>query len=450
MPFGLTNAPATFQAFINNILRQHLDVFVTVYLDDIVVYSETLQEHKLHISKVLEALTRADLQVKPEKTEFHKQEIEFLGFIVGKDGIKMDPKKVEAVTTWPTPKSVKDIQSFLGFANFYRRFIKNYSKEAEPLTQMTRKDTVFEWGEKQQQAFKKLQQAFITEPVLVMYNPEKPLTMETDASDKALGACISQPDEHGILHPIAFHSRKFSSAELNYEIHNKELAIVDAFKQWRTYLKGVKHSTLVLTDHKNLTSFTTTKVLNRRQVRWSEELSQYNFLIKYRKGIENGKADSLSRRSDYQGSAEAKTRAILAQEPNGNLTFNRQIASTIQVERSELDEEIKRASTKDSFVLAAIEDKNPDYREGYLWFKDRIYLPVKIRNTVLEELHGSKVCGHFGREKTLARLKCRYFYPHMRKSVEEFVDKCDVCKQTKHERHQPYGKLRLQDLEGRP
>ena len=130
--------------------------------------------------------------------------------------------------------------------------------------------------------------------------------------------------------------------------------------------------------------------------------------------------------------------------------FNHQIASTIQVEGSELDKEIKGASTKDSFVLTAIEDKNPDYREGYLWFKDRIYLPVKIQNAVLEELHDSKVCRHFGREKTLARLKCWYFYPHMRKSVEEFIDKCDVCKQTKHERHQPYRKLRLQDLKGRP
>ena len=149
MPFGLTNAPAMFQAFINNVLRQHLDIFIMIYLDDIMVYSETLQEHKLHVGKVLAALTKADLWVKPEKTEFHKQEIEFLGFIMGKDGIKMDPKKVEAVTTWPTPKSVKDIQSFLGFANFYWRFIKDYSKEAEPLTQMTRKDTVFEWGKRQ-------------------------------------------------------------------------------------------------------------------------------------------------------------------------------------------------------------------------------------------------------------------------------------------------------------
>ena len=119
MPFGLTNAPVTFQAFINNILRQYLDMFVTVYLDNIIIYSETLQEHKLYINEVLKALTKADLWVKPEKTEFYKQEIEFLGFIVGKDRIKMDPKKVEAVTIWPTPKSVKDIQSFLGFANFY-------------------------------------------------------------------------------------------------------------------------------------------------------------------------------------------------------------------------------------------------------------------------------------------------------------------------------------------
>ena len=128
---------------------------------------------------------------------------------------------------------------------------------------MTWKDVVFEWGEKQQQAFKKLQQAFTTEPVLIIYNLKKPLIIKTNASDKALGACISQPDKQGRLHPIAFHSQKFSSAELNYKIHNKELlAIVNAFKQWRTYLEGVKHLTLVLTDHKNLISFITTKILN--------------------------------------------------------------------------------------------------------------------------------------------------------------------------------------------
>ena len=122
----------------------------------------------------------------------------------------------------------------------------------------------------------------------------------------------------------------------------------------------------------------------------------------------------------------------------------------MRVKESDLDVKIQEASARDSFILAAIKEGSLDYKDGYLWFKDRIHLPTKIRKTVLEELHSSKVCGHFGREKTLARLKCRYFYPHIRKSVEEFIDKCDVCKRTKHERHQPYGKLRLQDLEGRP
>ena len=164
---------------------------------------------------------------------------------------------------WPVPKNVKEVQSFLGFTNFYRKFIEKYLKIASPLTELIRKDQKFKWSPEAQKAFNELKKRFTSQSILVSFDPEKPITLETDASDRAIGACISQPDDKGCLQPVAFYSRKFSSAEMSYEIHDKELlAIVNAFKQWRVYLEGPKHEVQIYSDHKNLLYFTTTKVLN--------------------------------------------------------------------------------------------------------------------------------------------------------------------------------------------
>jgi hypothetical protein len=164
---------------------------------------------------------------------------------------------------------VKEVQSFLGFANFYRQFIKDYSKIAAPLTNLTKKDQAFEWNLEAEKAFQELKTSFSTEPILVIFDPKKPVTVETDASDKAIGACLSQPDDKAKLRPVAYLSRKMALAELNYEVHDKELlAIVEAFRHWRVYLEGHAHEISVITDHKNLTTFLTTKVLERRLARW--------------------------------------------------------------------------------------------------------------------------------------------------------------------------------------
>ena len=312
MPFGLTNAPATFQAFINNVLREYLDDCVVVYLDDILIFSKSLEDHRRHVHMVLKKLDEADLRVAPDKSFFERQEVEFLGFIVKPNEIRMDPEKIKSIQTWPTPKTVKDIQSFLGFGNFYRRFIKGYSAITNPLTALTRKEVPFEWKEPQQQAFDTLKERFTTEPVLVTFDPAKSITIETDASDYAIGACLSQPDENDKLHPVAFYSRTMSPAEMNYDIHDKELlAIVIAFQQWKVYLEGSRHQVSVLTDHKNLIYFTSTKVLNRRQVRWAEELARFNYKITYQKGSENNRADALSRRNDYIQDKKPISHAIL-------------------------------------------------------------------------------------------------------------------------------------------
>ena len=241
MPFGLTNAPATMQALVNDVLREYLDVFCVAYLDDILIYSKTLEEHIEQVRKVLRALQQKSLLVKLEKCEFHKQSVRFLGYILTINGIKMDPKKVEAVLNWPTPTSVKELQSFLGFANFYRRFIEGYSRITAPLTDLTRKDPdgskhqgkqPFTWGTTAESAFQALKKKFTSAPILATFDPERQIVLETDASDYAIGMCISQPDPEGRLRPVAFYSRKMIPAELNYEIHDKELlAIVEAFRE---------------------------------------------------------------------------------------------------------------------------------------------------------------------------------------------------------------------------
>ncbi|GAA6045823.1 hypothetical protein JCM8097_006650, partial [Rhodosporidiobolus ruineniae] len=252
MPFGLTNAPAAFQHLINDTFRPFLDSFVVVYLDDILIYSLTQEDHDRHVKLVLDKMREARLFAKAEKCSFDSSSTEYLGFIVDRDGLRMDPSKVDSVRSWPLPSSVKEVQSFLGFANFYRRFIKDYSKIAAPLTRLTKKDAVFKMDDAAIGAFKQLQAAFEGEQILRHFRPGVPLELETDASDFALGSVLSQRHPDGKLYPLAFRSRKFDQAELNYEVHDKELlAIIDACRTFRPFLEYVPSPTLIYSDHAN-------------------------------------------------------------------------------------------------------------------------------------------------------------------------------------------------------
>jgi len=224
MPMGLTNAPTMFQGFMT-------DIFVVIYLNDILIFSNSLEEHQVHVQCILDCLREYDLHSKPEKCLFHMQKIEFLGFMVTPTGISMDMAKTDAVSVWPTPTNLKAVQAFLGFANFYRRFIVGFSDIIIPLIRLTRKDTLFTWGPDHTQAFETLKTAFTQAPILAHFNPNNPIVVETDASDYAIAAIISQisPDD-GDIHLIAFCSHSMQTAELNYEIYDKELlTIFEAF-----------------------------------------------------------------------------------------------------------------------------------------------------------------------------------------------------------------------------
>ena len=229
IPFALTNASAIFQHLMNDIFREFLNNFVVCYLDDILIYSKDINQHEEHVQLVLDKLRNASLYAKPEKCNFYQSQVEFVRYIVSYDDISMDQKKIQAVLEWATPKTVRDVQCFLGFANFYRIFIKNYLKIAAPLTRLTCKDKL-DWNSDAEKAFQLLKTAFTTTSGLVYPDFSKPFFMETNAFDFALGAVLSQFGYGEKLHPVAFHSRKFSAAEINYEIHDKELlAIVNSF-----------------------------------------------------------------------------------------------------------------------------------------------------------------------------------------------------------------------------
>ena len=268
MPFSLTNTPTAFQRFMNDIFTDFLDVCVMIYLDDILIYLNNMSEHHQYVKEVLKRLRKAGLYAKTEKCEFHSELVEYLGYILSPSGLTMSNDKIKIIQDWPEPKKVKDIQSFLGFANFYCRFIFNYSDIVIPLTRLTRKDIPWKFDSSYQDAFNSLKKAFTSASILTHWIPDAQLIVETDVSDYTLAVILSIVNKDNEVHPVAFHSHTFTVAELNYDTHDKELlAIFEAFKIWRHYLEGPAYPINVVTDHKNLEYFSTTKVLTQRQAR---------------------------------------------------------------------------------------------------------------------------------------------------------------------------------------
>ena len=255
MPFGLANTPATFQNMMNEIFRDMIDLGVVIYLDDILIYIENEQDHVALVKRVLERRQEHQLAITPDKCECHRSRVNFLGYLISPEGVELDQEKIRTVVEWEAPDSVKGVQLFLGFANFYWRFIEGNSKLTHPLTYLTKKSEKFFWSDECRRTFEELKQRFTSSPILRHYNPELPCIIECDALDFAIGTVLSQEFE-GRLHPVACHSRKMNKHEINYEIHDKELlAITATFKEWRRYLKCARHKISVYTDHHGLEWF---------------------------------------------------------------------------------------------------------------------------------------------------------------------------------------------------
>ncbi|TVY75035.1 Transposon Tf2-9 polyprotein [Fusarium oxysporum f. sp. cubense] len=434
MPFGLTNAPAVFQRMITNVLREHLDIFVVCYLDDILIFSDTEEEHTEHVHKVLKALQDANMLVEPTKSHFHQSKVTYLGHEISHNEIRMDKRKIAAVAEWKIPKSVKETQSFLGFANYYRRFIKNFSKIAIPLTEITKKDKQFKWTKEAQQAFEQLKEAITSEPVLAMFDPDRQVELETDASDFALGGQIGQRHDDGMLHPIAFYSHKMHGAELNYPIYDKEfLAIVNCFKEFRHYLRGSKHQVKVFTDHKNIAYFATTQELNRRQLRYAEYLCEFDFTIAHCKGTDNGRADAISRRPDFDTGAVKTKEQLLETNPRGEYQFTQPVKTIARTTKGPKPLPEHRGllyhSGEQDFV-DWLRGSRYNRDSGMTYFKGRIEIPDKHVSTIFDHYHN--LVPHDGNYKrTWDQMKDIYDGITLEHHVRNLVEGCKKCNPVK-------------------
>ena len=446
MTFGLCNAPATFQAYMNKIFADLVEKdHLVVYLDDILIFHHDLNELRRLTHDVLSRLQKHDLYLKPEKCFFNRTSIEYLGVIVSQGQVKMDPAKLSGISDWPTPAKLKDVQAFLGFCNFYRRFIHHFSDIAKPLHALARKDTPFHWSHPEEKAFRTLIQAFTSAPVLSLPDRKLPFRLITDASDYALGAILEQPDALNTWHPVAYYSKSMQPAELNYDIHDKELlAIIRALEHFRHYLEGHPEPFEIWTDHNNLAYFRTKQRISRRQARWALLLSRYNFTIIHKPGAYN-KADALSRRTDHkEGMPPADETRVLLTSKFFSIRATR--PTPVEPNTPSIRQRIKLAQNYDSEVSTALETilhsgprsltkgiEEWNLEDGIILYRGHIYIPKdnNLRRDIVKMYHDHPAVGHPGRWKTYELISREYWWPGLSQFTKNYVDGCATCQATK-------------------
>jgi hypothetical protein len=431
MPFGLTNAPATFQTLMNSILRPYIDKFVLVYLDDILVYSNSEEEHLQHLRLVFEALRKHKLYARPSKCVFNQSTVEFCGHLVGQGSVRVLDSKVKAIREWPQPRNVQEVRQFYGLVNYYRRFIRHFSIIAAPLSDLfksedndKRKRRPIVWGTAHQLAFQRLKEAVTSAPVLVQPDPDKPYTIETDSSDFGNGMALYQVGDDEKLHPIAFDGRKLHGAELNYPTHEKELlAIKEALQKWPHSIENGFPITII-TDHESLKYMNTIKNPSKRIARWVDEFQQYNLIIKYRPGAQAVVPDALSRRPDYLNS--------IRWEREG---------------REDYIPYIRRFLTEKSVpqgLSDAVKDKMMRELDSFMVEEDVLYRKVKegvtapyiefvFRGDLMEKIHHQY--GHLSFDSLKNVMETRAWWPSIDKDLRQFVAACPNCQI--HQRQRP-------------
>jgi len=357
MFFGMANLPATFQAMMNEILRDLINEGkVAVFVDNVLVGTKTKKGHDKIVEEILKRLEENDFYIKPEKCMWKVRKIGFLGVVIGPNGIEIEKEKVNGVLSWPEPKNVKDIRKFLGLTNYYRRFIKDFTQVARLMNVLMRKDVKWQWGQEQQKAFDKLKRVFTTKLVLAAPDLDKEFRVEADVSNYATGGVLSMKCSDELWRLVAFISKSLSDTERNYKIHNKEvLEVVRCLEAWRHFLEGAVVKFEVWTDHKNLEYFMKAQKLNQRQARWALDLLRFNFTLKHVPGSKMGKADILSRRPDWEVRVEKDDKDEMLVKSEW-LEVRRTEAVEIIVDRIDLLEKVRESKVKDDEVVKAVEE----------------------------------------------------------------------------------------------
>jgi len=489
-PFGLCNAPAAFMNLINDVLRPFIDRFVCAYLDDILIYSKTKAKHLAHLRHVLRTLREHKLYAKLSKCEFGRTSVDFLGHIVSPNGFELENGKTESIRVWPTPKSKKDVQSFLCIVKFYWCSVRDMAAIAKPPTDLTG-NVEFAWTEAHEDSFRALKSRVASAPVPRSFDPTVPVIVSTDASGCALGAVLEQDDGMG-RRPVAFFSKKLKIHEQRYTIRERELlAIVQAIRHWRCHLHG--RSFLVFTDHESLRYLRTQEKLNDRQLRWMEMLEQYDFQIEPVPGPKNAVADALSRKganveprarskaelldrvlrkalpmttqkplttSDRKTTKEPLTTSepnttkepLPTSEPkttkapeNGPSLNN---IMTFEMDQKELSA-LKSEYQADPEFSKLYKDPVSPYRidQRLLLRGDLTCIPAGTHRLVaLQDHHDVPKQGHMGVRKTTKALVDRFYWKSLRQDAQEFVRTCDPCQRKKSRTESPLGHLQPLEL----
>lgn len=432
VPFGLTTAAQAMQKLMDRLFH---DDSIFIYLDDIIVVSESFNEHIKALDNVFNKLKSAKLTINIGKCCFCRPSLKYLGFVVDKKGLRTNPEKVECVANYQLPKKVKELRRFLGMASWYRRFVPNFAEIASPLHDLTKHKTrTLKWNEKAKQSFEKLKSELIKAPVLAIPDFSKKFIIQCDASNHAIAAVLVQKDdETDSDRPIAYISRKLRGAELNYSTTEKEcLAVVFAIEKFRAYIEGFEFE--VLTDHSALLWLFKQQNLTGRLARWVMKLQQFDFDMKHVKGKNNVVPDALSR------------------FPTENLCL-------IDISSSDLD--VKYEKFKRKIENNPIRYKNYKIEDGILYIKlpnqpksneieYKLYVPKSKRIDVMKECHDSPLASHLGAYKTTKRILQRYYWPGVAKEVAQYVKKCHVCLQSKPQTKQEYGKMGKMKKYSRP
>jgi len=446
MPFELINDPTFYQHYMNDVLFDYLHQFCQIYLDDIIIYSKTLKKHKRHVWLILHRLRETDLQMNINKCEFHVQKIFFLKLLLFIEELKMNLRKVQAVVKWSTSTNLTQMQFFIDFCNFYRRFIKNFSKIVRSLIQLTQKEVIFEWNHACQTIFDHMKKRMTEASILRHFDQNRETILETDSFNYVNDDILSQYDDEEILHSMIYYSKNLSLAECNYKIYDKKLlAIIRAFEHWRPELKLTELSIKMFIDHQALTSLMKNKELSRRQMRWVQKLADFNFKIMYRSDKQNIKVDALTRWADFvlRDFDDERVRyqwiTILTSNRMKIADLEKDVSESIYkqvLDVNEIDENctlLREAIERDEAQCEDIKLKNCRVQNEILYKDSQLWVSFNelLQMNLIREMHDQFSINHLDILRTMKIIKRNYYWSFMRKTVDRYIRNCYVCQRSK-------------------